>query len=229
MTNKEAVSRITTALKLSTKDTRIPARGVLRILRSTALTYIAQRLTERTLQFDYNLYTDINCLEFQKIDVISCPFVEFRTCRTLMKSKKPLPTLVHSRIGASIRDVRSIDESLYFTITDALQYNRNTKRRYSLKSEVYIYLASDGHLYIADQEIYAVNLSLITMEPEKVNEICGCGDKKDSCKSYWDYTFICPDKLLDQVLSRGMEIIAATYANIIKDSNPNGIDRQPTA
>lgn len=228
MTNREAVTRVITPFKLATKDSRIPLRGVLRILRSVTLSYIAQKLTERSLQFDYNLYTDINCLEFEKIDVISCPLVEFRTCKTLMKSKKPLPPLVHSRIGASIKDVRSIDESLYFTVIDALQHNTNKKRKYSIKSETYIYLDNNGYLYVADHEIYAVNLSMITIETEKVPALCGCNDK-DKCKSYWDFNFICPDKLLDNVMGRATEIVGATYANIIKDSNPNGIDKQPTA
>lgn len=227
MTNREAVSRIITPFKLDTKDSRIPFRSVLRILRSISLTYIAQKITERTLQFDYNLYTDINCLEFEKIDVIKCPIVEFRTCNTLMKSVKPLPPLVHSRIGASIKDVRSIDDNLYFTVTDALQYNRNTKRKYAIKSEIYIYLDNNGYLYIADHNIRSVNLSLITMEPEKAIELCECNDK-DKCKSYWDFPFICPDKLLDAVLGRATEIVGGTFANVIRDSNPNGIDKQPT-
>lgn len=224
--NGQAVSQIINSLKLTNKDSRIPRRYVLRTLKTICRTYIAQRLdTERSLYSDLDLYTTVECFEFQKDDIVKCPFIEFKRCKTLMKSKKPLPELLFGRLGSSIKDVRAIDDFRDFTIIEAKQYRRNQNRKYN-DDKLYVYLAPDMHLYIPDEKIYAVNLDFITLETDKVDEISSC--KKEECKSGWDYPFICPARLEDAVFKNALQTIATTFGAIIADNNPNGIEKQRT-
>lgn len=221
MTNREAVSKIINTLKLNNKDEHISRRYVLKLLRDTASVLISQKLLDRTIFSENNLYTLIPCFEFDKIDVKKCPLIEFRMCETLMKSKKPLPKLVFSRLGASIKEIVSLDGNYKFIFVDKSQYQRNKKRKIQLKSDTYIYLDSDMYLYIPDQEIFSVDLTVLTIAPEDVDECSACADNK--CKSKWEAEFICPQKNLDAVFSQTIQALGINR-QIRDDSNPNGIE-----
>ena len=129
MTNLEFVSQISGILKSNNKDSKTPRRLILKIGQDSATFLIAQKLLDRTISQETNLYTTIPCFEFEQIDVKKCPSLEFRMCKTLMKSVKPLPKLVFSRLGASVRDIVSLDGNFTFSFVDEAQYRRNKKRK----------------------------------------------------------------------------------------------------
>lgn len=221
MTNGEAVSLIVNSFRLTNRDQHISRRFVLRTLRSTVKTWIAQRMADRSIQQDYNLYSELKCFEFERINSVKCPNIEFRRCDVLMKSVEKLPELVHSKIGASIKEVISVDGNFEFRLIDAQQYRRNKNRTVKIDNQVYLYVGSDGYLYIPDHEIYTVDLLLLTQETELLEECSKCGEK---CKSGWDAQFICPDKLMDPLFKDVKQIIGATYKAVPVDQNPNGIE-----
>jgi len=222
MNKREAVSRVINSSKNLNKDERISRRYVLSVLNSIAKTLISQKLLDRTVINERNLYTSLKCVEFSKEDVVRCPIVEFRRCDVLMKSKKPLPEPIFSRLGTSIINVESVDGVTVLTEIDKKQYQRNKKRRFKLNDEVFIYIGEDYHLYIPDHEIYSINLDLMTMENDNT-ECSECGN--DECRSGWDYEFICPDKLLKTVFDLTIQEIFGRR-QITEDQNPNNIERQ---
>lgn len=222
MTNREIVDKIFNALKYNNKDEAISRRFILKVLRDTTKWLISQKLLDRTLFNEMNLYSEINCFEFEKEDVVKCPIIEFRRCKTLMKSKKPLPELIFSRFGASIKNILSIDGENEFIFVTAEQYRRNQKRQVR-RNEYYIYLGADNHLYIPDHEILTVDLTILTL---KTDEVVDCSECKDSgCKSNWDYDFIIPDKLIDPLYKDALQTLGLTK-QIIEDQNPNNLERQ---
>jgi len=220
MNFREITSRVIGELRLNNVDEHVPRRLILNILKSKARTFLAQKLDDRTLTQETDLYTQINCFEFQKDEIIKCPILEFRRCKTLMKSKKPLPDLIQGRYGGMIKDALSIDDFTEITVTNPQQYRRNIKRKYQLNNTVYIYVASDGYAYIPDREILAVNLLVLTVDTEKVDEISGCPEC-DQCKSAWDYNFIISDKLEKGVIDDTLRELIQTYKQIMPDENPN--------
>ena len=222
MKNSEFVSKVINALRYLDKDSRISRRYVLQVLKDRSRNLIAQKLGERTISEELNLYTEIKCFEFEEINSIDCPSVSFRSCKTLMKSKKPLPEVVFSRLGASIKSITSVDNSVDFTLVSEDQYRRNKKRKYSYGDNNYVYLGADKHLYIPDQEILAVNVLALTMNPEDADDCSECSNNK--CKSGWDSEFIVPNKLEDVVFKETIQIISGTKS-LLEDQNPNGIER----
>ena len=136
-----------------------------------------------------------------------------------MKSVCPLPKLVFSRLGASIKEIVSLDGNYRFVYLDKGQYQRNKNRKYSLKDEVYIYLDSDNHLYIPDNEILTVDLTILTLHPEDIKKCSSCGEEKD-CSSQWDETFICPDKLVEPITDMVLQKLGINR-QIREDENPN--------
>lgn len=218
MTNRDFVSQISSILKSDNKDNYIPDRLILSIGKDAALFLISQKLLDRTLSYETNLYSTIECFEFEKTDVVKCPSIEFRMCKTLMKSKKPLPKLIFSRLGSSIKNVISLDGDFTFSLVDAAQYRRNNKRKNKLKNQIFIYLGTDNHLYIPDKEIYSVTLNILTLDNEDIED-CECND----CKNKWDYEFIVPDKLKETVKDITLQRLSLTK-QIIEDPNPNNIE-----
>lgn len=220
MDNRSIVSKVINTLKLNNRDERISRRYILNLLKISSQQLISQKLMDRTIFSEMNLYTEISCYEFEKQDVVKCPIIEFRRCNVLMKSVKPLPKLVFSRLGASIKEITSLDGNFRFTFVDKAQYQRNKKRQTTLKNEIYIYLGADNHLYIPDREIYTLDLTILTMYPEDASECSSCDT--DECIDKWASEFICPQKLLDVVLSQTLQVLGMSKG-IREDSNPDGI------
>ena len=220
--NSQIVSKVINSYRLLTKDGHISRRYVLKILRDVSKNLLSKKLMDRTLALESNLYTKLECLEFEKVEMVKCPIIEFRMCRTLMKSKCKLPDPIFSRLGASITEIVSLDGMYELKLISAEQYRRNQKRKYSIEGEVYIYLAEDGHLYIPDEEIYSLNVTFMTLFPEEADECSEC--KKDDCKSGWDYPFIGSDKLDDVVFKEVLQILGSTYKATQEDQNQNGIE-----
>lgn len=219
MTNLEFVSQISGILKSNNKDSKIPRRLILKVGQDSATFLIAQKLLDRTISQETNLYTTIPCFEFEQIDVKKCPSLEFRMCKTLMKSVKPLPKLVFSRLGASVRDIVSLDGNFTFSFVDEAQYRRN-KNRQQLKNQVFVYLGTDNHLYIPDREIHSLDLTLLTLDTINIEDCSSCLEK-DECKSNWDAEFIVSSKLVEAVKDMTIQRLILSK-QIQSDQNPDG-------
>lgn len=222
MDNNTIVSEFTNMFRLNNKDNRQPKRFILKLLQDSASFLISQKWGERSLLNDINIYTRIECFEFEKINSKKCSNVEFRLCDILMRSKEPLPKLFFSKLGSSIRDIESLDGNYRFSFIDETQYKRNKKRRHSLNDEVYVFLDPDNHLLIPDHEIYNIDLTVLT--PDKSSaEDCGCNGKKGGCRNKYYDVFVCPDKLLEAVKDMTASRLGISK-QINQDPNPNSLE-----
>jgi hypothetical protein len=216
MTNSEFVSRVKNGLNSVTKDDRISSRHILHVGKQKSSFYISQKLNDRSLYREDNLYTIIDCFEMESIDVVKCDIIEFRRCKSIMRSKCKIPKLVYSRYGNSLKEVTTIDEEVEFKSTTPSQYRRDKNR---VESSDYIYYyVKDGYLYLIETEIEVVNLYLLTLDLDKLDDGCACSD--DNCKSLWDFEFIVPDKLEEVVVGETIKEIAMRK-QMVRDENPN--------
>lgn len=221
LTNLEFVSQITGILKSNNKDNRIPKRLILKVGQDAATFLMAQKLMDRTLSSETQLFTTIPCFEFEQIESKRCPSIEFKMCKVLMKSKEPLPKLIFSRLGASVRDIVSLDGEFNFTFVDETQYRRNKKRQQTLKDQVFIYLGTDNHLYIPDREIHSLDLTILTPDTIAAEECSQCKEK--NCKNFWNYPFIIPDKLVEATKDMVLQRLQITRT-LQEDNNPNSVE-----
>lgn len=221
MTNLEFVSQISGILKSNNKDNKIPKRLILKVGQDAATFLIAQKLMDRTISSETNLFTTIPCFELEQIESKNCPSIEFRMCKTLMKSKEPLPKLVFSRLGASIRDIVALDGDFVFTFVDETQYRRNKKRQHQLKDQVFVYLGTDNHIYIPDREIHSLDIVILTTDTVGAKDCSSCEEK--GCESNWDAEFIVPSKLVESVKDITLQRLQITRT-LPEDSNFNGVE-----
>jgi hypothetical protein len=221
LTNLEFVSQISGILKSNNKDNKIPKRLILKVGQDAATFLIAQKLLDRTISSETNLYTTIPCFEFDRIESKNCPSIEFRKCDVLMKSKKPLPKLVFSRLGASVKDVVALDGDFTFSFVDESQYRRNKKRQ-QLKNQIFIYLGTDNHLYIPDREIYSLDLTILTLDTVNAEECSSCSEA-EGCRNNWDAEFKISDKILESLKDLTLQRLQITRT-LAQDSNPNNLE-----
>lgn len=216
MNNGEVVSRIIGVLKANSKDSRISRRLVLKTAENKAKFLISQKLGEMSLYREMNLYKEISCIELEAIPVISCPILEFRSCRNIMRSKKKLPELIYSRLGSSLKEVTSVDNLYTFEPITPSQYRLNKQRSFAIKKD-YFYIQED-YLYLPDSEVESVNLLILTQDLYELEQCSECS--KNKCKSVWDFEFVCPDKLLEVVIQETIKELSLTK-QIQEDVNPN--------
>lgn len=222
MTNREITSEIVNILRTHNKDNRLSRRFILKLLQDSAEFLISQKWGDRSILAETSLYTYLPCFEFERIETKDCPSIEFRLCKTLMKSKKPLPKLIFSRLGSSVKEIVSLDGDFLFTYVDETQYRRNKKRQHKLKNEVYIYLGADNHLYIPDQEILSVDLTILTTDTTCIEDCSACMEK-DACKDLWQCEFVAPLKILEIIKDMTLQRLNITKS-IQPDNNPNSIE-----
>ena len=213
MTNAEIVSRVINGLNSVNKDARISKRYILHTARKKSEFLIAQKLNDRSLFREDNIYSLMECFALEPIEVVKCDIIEFRRCKSIMKSVKKLPKLIYSRFGSSLKEVTALDDETEFKPTTPSQYRKDKLRGFSDYKYYYI---KDDYLYLLDCEVPRVNLYLITLETDKVTE---CGEK-DSCKSLWDFEFTVPDKLSEAVISETIKEVSMRLG-IPQDENPN--------
>jgi hypothetical protein len=216
MKNSEATSKVINALKYLNKDQHISRRFVLNKLRENAKNLIAQKLKDRSLYREDSLESWINCLEMEKIDLVKCDIIEFKTCKDLMVSKKELPDIIYSRFGAGLTKVYTIDGEKEYEYVTLMQYNLNKRRNNKSKKFFYI---KDNHLYLPDSTTERVNFPILTLETEKIPALNSC-DNSTNCNSVWDYEFVISDKLLQTVIGITVQELAQ-FRNLVVDENPN--------
>lgn len=218
MKKKEIVDRIQTKLRQLSKDRWMSARFVLSVLESKTKFLLSQKLYDRTLYRESNLYSQIECFEFDKVDRISCDIIEFRTCQKIMKSKERLPELIYSRFGDSIRIVSNIDQTERLDKTTPQDYIRSRKRKFNHNPPMFY--ERDGFLYLLNTQMEVAFVELLTLDTETAENLdCGC--EKDNCKSALDYPFIGSDKLQEVVIQQTVQEIAQTYLQIQPDERPD--------
>lgn len=216
MTNRKITDIVLNTLKANSKDSRISRRLVLSILESKAKFYISQKLNDKSLYREVNIYKEISCVEFKQIEIFKCPIIEFRTCKTLMRSKEKLPELLWSKYGHTLKEVTSIDGSFSFTPITASQYRKNQQR--TGKSNKKYFYVKDNYVYIPDYEFYTGNLYLISQDGYELSQISECNENK--CDSVWDFEFVCPNKLEEIVIQETIKHLSLTK-QIQEDVNPN--------
>lgn len=217
MTNGEVVSTILGKLKAVDKDGLINRRTIIKTAQTKARFLIAQKLDEGTLRKDSGVYHTLKCFPLRRVKSVDCDIVEFKRCDDLMKSVEKLPAAMFSRVGPAIDFVSNIDDSILYNPTTPRRYANSKKRVFSTTSEQTYYI-KDGYLYLPDSTNEMVNISMIPEDAYDLQQKSTCST--DTCQSFWDAAFICPDRLEDFVLRATFEELIATI-QIPKDENPN--------
>lgn len=221
MTNAKFVSRVINGLKLLNKDDHTSRRYILGIGQDKSKFYISQKLLDKSINKEDNLFRNLSCFELRSEDTIKCGIYEFQRCESLMKSKHKIPNLVYSRYGSSIISISAINEVGRFDPTTLKNYQLFFERVNSSKFKDIkrFYYVKDGYLYLPNSEVEMVNITYIPFDEWGINQASGCNDE-DTCKSVWDMEFMAPDKITEQIITETINEVSQIKRYQV-DENPN--------
>lgn len=188
---------------------------------------MSQKLDEMTLFREDGILSNIECFPLVNVPSVSCGCVEFKLCKSVMKSVKKIPEGLFGKNGAGIVLVSSVDGSQRFDYISPRNFLGLSKRKYTINTTNY-YTIKDGYLLLPDSEVEIVSVSMFTLNKWEVVEASGCASKEDLCKSRWDYEFVCPDRFLDLVHRETLQEVASIYRTSVIDENPNLDENQKT-
>lgn len=198
MKNSEFVSRVNNELRLLNKDEYISDRYILRSGNVVARQIITQRIKERSLNRNAFLYRQVDCIEFEPINTVECPHIEFKLCKELSKSVKKFSDLIYTRYGSSIKELYSIDGQYNFTESTLYQLRNDSQRAGSFYSNSKFYMLND-YIYIPEK-IKTLSGRILMPDQYELDLISNCGGEIN-CESIWDKDFICPDSHLNDVIN----------------------------
>lgn len=216
MKNREIVSRISNQIRMITKDDYVSDRLVLNVAKSIATKFMTQKIQRRAIDRDMSLFKEIKCIEFEPEDTFSCKFVEFRSCDKLSKSKAKFSDLIYTRYGSSIKELYSIDRKNSFYESTLYQFRNDSNRKGAENLPQNKFYVLDDHIYVPG-EIDSLSGLVLATDHYELEESCGC---TENCKSVWDYEFICPDSMLEDVIGMSLQNLGMTK-NIPVDESPD--------
>lgn len=225
ITNNEFVSRVINNLKATNKDQHISKRFILNVGLTKARFLMAQKLDELTMFKEDGVIKTIPCIRLHKVPYKECDIFEFKLCKDVMRSEEKLPEGLFGKNGSGIVSVTNVEESRQYDYITPNQYINHQNRKYK-KSSQRFFTIKDGYIYLPDSTNELVDIRMITLDHKRADEISTCTEC--SCKSVWDYDFVCPDRFLDLVMRDTLQEIATIYRTSIKDENPNLDSNQPT-
>lgn len=167
---------------------------------------LSQKMLDKTLYRETDLFKWIRCIELKQDDIVSCPVVEFRRCKSLMRSKKKLPDIIGSRYGYAILILTTIDSARRFSQITLNDYNILSRRKNSKKFLGTHYYIQDRYLYIPDSEVEVVDMFVLTLDEDA--EDCSSCSEIPECQSVWDREFPFPDKLANTIISESIKEIS---------------------
>ena len=224
-TNREFVSRVIGELRTLSKDSHISRRLVLSTGKDKARFLMAQKLDEMTLFREDGIISNIECFELENVPSISCGVMEFKLCKSVMRSVKEIPEGLFGKNGAGILSVTNIDGSDIFRYISPREFINLSKRKYVLSKDKY-YTIKDRKIVLPDSEVEVVTLSMFALDKSQLDEVSSCCDEQAKCKTVWDYEFVCPDRFYDLVARDTLQELASIYRTSIVDENPNMDENQ---
>lgn len=221
MLKGEFVSDIKSSLNLTNKDSNVSRRHVLSVGMSYLKTYLAQRKDDGKLTDVSVLNQTISCFKLEQTKVKDCGFPELFVCNNIMRSVCKLPETLESNIGYSINSVMSVDGVFHYRPTTRYKYSKLLKRKYVRNLDEYFFV-EDGYLYLPNTEVELVDVNLTMLEGELEDKCTSCGDDEgvDKCKSLWEETFPCPDKLIMYIKQATLQELTVKV-QIPEDERPN--------
>ena len=186
---------------------------------------MAQKLDELTLFREDGILSSIECFALENVPTINCGIVEFKLCKSVMRSVKKIPEGIFGKNGAGILSVTTIDNGEILKYISPREFINLQKRKYVINRHKF-YTIKDGHLFLPDSEIEMVNITMFALDKSEVEDVSECCETKTECKVIWDYEFVCPDRFYDLVARDTLQELASIYRTSIVDENPNMDENQ---
>jgi len=220
MTVGEFISDVKNSVRALTKDDRISGRYIHSLSKDFTSYLIANRPLSDVLR-DSSIFTEITCVQMDRVRADICDIAEFRKCNKVMKSHCKLPELYNSSIGPLVTSVMNITGDVtYQHLRSPADYTNAQKRKFQTATR-YWYI-SNGYLYLLGSTSERVTVSGLFLDELEALKFSECSDKEESeCDSVLDYKIVIPNKYLSTVKEQTIQHILNTRKRIPADELSN--------
>lgn len=218
MTIREFISLIRNSLNSVRLDDRISAEFIYHVAISNAKLLIKRDADSRRIFKNTSLFKKLDCVELEEVSIAECGIS--LPCKTIMRSKKPLPESYLSNYG-NIIQVFNVLRDKDYRETSITSYKNLLNQKYQTKSTGR-YWISDGYLYVPGSEVETLIVYGLFTDPSQVSSF-----NNESCSSLLDSDFPCPDYLISAVIELTLKQISIRKSIVPdEDSNLNNNDKQ---
>lgn len=197
-------------------DSLISDRKIMRELFRNRNLLIFREVSKRKIFNDSEIFMNIPCIEMMQVPTSEC--CSFVGDSTVSRSRYKLPSILNDSTTGPLIKVFNINNTKQFTKTTVSSYQNIVRLKGKrIKGYFWIY---NGHLYLSDQFIDQVNISIIIDKPSTGSGCCRRGD--------------CPENPLKQELASGYlekvmldmtkESIIKTYKQTVQDISSNMVE-----
>jgi len=217
MTIYQFISDVSNSIQAINKDDRVSDRYIY----SLAKDYTSYLLSQRPLRDvfrDSSIFTEVTCVEMERIRADKCEIAEFRKCDKVMRTTCKLPDIFNSSIGPIIISVSNITgETEYQRLRTLADFKMQQKRKFQ-NATSYFYLAN-GYLYVVGSTPEIVSINALFTDKLEAESFTECGNKVDACATPYDFDIVIPNKYISTVKDQVVKHITTTYKAIPPDEN----------
>lgn len=230
MTNRQAISEIRSTHRLLSADGKINDRTILREAIGVNLLFVRQQTDKRRLWASPNLFTQIPCIEFEKVSIGEC--CEFVSDKYIAKSVQEIPKIAEGIYGLLVQMVANPERSKVFVQLTPREYINVVEL--GLEGMSVYWWIWNKHLYISNPDTEIATLSAF-FEEDVPNSLlypepdCPCQNpvkEEDLCKNPLDNEFKHPGYLIDAIKDKVSKTLLEKYFNIPQDNTNDNKDDQ---
>jgi len=199
MNNRKFVSRVSSQLRMLSKDDYVSDRYILSTGVTIASKFITQKIQNRSINKDTSLYKEVLCIEFEPKNIFECKYAEFKSCNNLSRSKKNIKDIgiLFTRYGSSIKELYSIDRNSTVFSESTLYQLRLDSERAGGSNYLNKFYIIDNYIYIP-KEVKVLSGLILSIDQYELDIFCDCSE---DCESAWEKEFIAPDSQLEDIIN----------------------------
>lgn len=221
-TLRSYISSIRSMFRLTTSDAELSDRAIASELKYVKGLLIKRETDLRRLFNSPNIFTDIPCVEMERVPLSSC--CDYESDCYISKSKYKLPKIADNKRGLLVQGVYSLNKRDKFSDTNNPSRYANYLRIYPNGNKKFYWISTDGYLYITDPNVDIITISAHFTEDIDPN-LFSCIEVEDCPINPLDTEFKIPDYLEAAIMEMTYERITNTYKRSKKDPQEDDIDQ----
>lgn len=222
---REIISEVRNNTRAVSQDMWIPSKYIHSKLKGFASLFIKREADDKRLYKYTDLWSTIECLELEEVDLISCCDLNIPNCTKVMKSKIKIPEVYSTRFGYLL-NISSIDYNRDYLQTTPQQYKYTKSREFQDKSKRYFWI-ENGYIIVPDSMVTRIRVKGMFTNKAKVLAL-NCGTDSLPCTNLLDEDFVAPEHLLQDIKTATTNDILKTFRSIQPDEMPNNNESEKT-
>lgn len=221
--NREFVSIVQNTLNSVSSDLFISPKYIVKMGQDIVSDFLKKDSESRRVTTVSEGWSELECLPMIEVPVTECSLDTY-LCTKLMRTKDKLPETFSGYYGNLIKNVASVNFGQFYDfVRSPRQWKDIQNREFKNKHQKY-YFFLNQYIYIPNSEVEEIRVEALfknKWEVEKFN-LKNCTTCKNKCIKPLDSEFVCPDYLLNPVITETINKIAVKYKinpELIKNLN----------